>query len=109
VLPFDPRISIPTLHEVELDVPSPTPIADVEAAARTAVVERLGPAVTPGMTVAVGAGSRGLSKRVELTRGAIDGLRALGAEPFVVPAMGSHGGATAEGQLKMLHSLGITE
>jgi hypothetical protein len=108
-LPFDPRITIPTLHEVELDVPSPDPVGDVEATARAAVVERLASAVTPGMTVAVGAGSRGLSKRVELTRGAIDGLRDLGAEPFVVPAMGSHGGATAEGQRKMLHSLGITE
>ena len=108
-LPFDPRITIPTLHEVELDVPSPTPIADVEATTRAAVVERLASAVTPGMTVAVGAGSRGLSQRVELTRGAIRGLRDLGAEPFVVPAMGSHGGATADGQLKMLHSLGITE
>ncbi len=108
-LPFDPRITIPQLHEIQLDVPSPDPVADVEATTRAAVVERLASAVTPGMTVAVGAGSRGLSKRVELTRGAIDGLRALGAEPFVVPAMGSHGGATAEGQLKMLNSLGITE
>jgi hypothetical protein len=108
-LPFDPRITIPLLHEVELDVPSPDPVADVEATVRAAVVDRLAPAVTPGMTVAVGAGSRGLSKRVELTRGAISGLRDLGALPFVVPAMGSHGGATAEGQLKMLHSLGITE
>jgi hypothetical protein len=108
-LPFDPRITIPVLHEIQLDVPAPDPVDDVEAAARAAVVGQFASAVTPGMTVAVGAGSRGLSKRVELTRGTIDGLRVLGAEPFVVPAMGSHGGATAEGQLKMLHSLGITE
>jgi hypothetical protein len=108
-LPFDPRITIPTLHEVELDVPAPDPVTDVEGTTRAAVIDRFAPAVTPGMTVAVGAGSRGLSQRVELTRGAISGLRDLGAEPFVVPAMGSHGGATAAGQLKMLHSLGITE
>ena len=96
-LPFDPRITIPQLHEIQLDVPSPDPVADVEATTRAAVIERLASAVTPGMTVAVGAGSRGLTERVELLRGTIDGLRDLGAEPFVVPAMGSHGGATADG------------
>ena len=60
------------------------------------------------MTVAVGAGSRGLTGRVELLRGTITALRELGAEPFVVPAMGSHGGATAEGQQAMLAALGVT-
>ena len=61
------------------------------------------------MTVAVGAGSRGLSDRVDVLRGTILGLRDLGAEPFVVPAMGSHGGATADGQRAMLEVLGMTE
>src|SRR3990170_6592418 len=61
------------------------------------------------MRVAVGAGSRGLVDRVALLRGVIAGLRALGGEPFVVPAMGSHGGATADGQQAMLESLGVTE
>ena len=61
------------------------------------------------MTVAVGAGSRGLTGRVELLRGTISGLRELGAEPFVVPAMGSHGGATADGQRAVLAKLGMTE
>jgi hypothetical protein len=61
------------------------------------------------MTVAVGGGSRGLTDRVALLRGVIGGLRSLGAEPFVVPAMGSHGGATAAGQRAMLESLGMTE
>ena len=59
--------------------------------------------------MAVGAGSRGLTGRVELVRGTVRGLRELGAEPFVVPAMGSHGGATADGQRHMLAELGITE
>ena len=72
------------------------------------MVERLARAVVGGMTVAVGAGSRGLTARVELLRGAIAGLRDLGAAPFVVPAMGSHGGATAEGQLATLAKLGMT-
>jgi len=108
-LPFDPAIEIPELHEVRLEVPMPPPITEVAAATRNAVIEVLASEIRSGMTVAVGAGSRGLSDRIELLRGTIDALRSLGAEPFVVPAMGSHGGGTAEGQQKMLHSLGLTE
>lgn len=107
-LPFDAAVSIPDLYEVRLDVPSPPPVADVEGVARRDVADRLAGDVTAGTTVAVGAGSRGLTARVEMLRGTIAGLRDLGAEPFVVPAMGSHGGATADGQLAMLASLGIT-
>ena len=108
-LPFHPDLKVPALSEVRLPVPRPTPIAHVEAAAHADVVARLAGEVAPGMTVAVGGGSRGLTDRVALLRGAISGLRALGAEPFVVPAMGSHGGAKAEGQRDMLASLGMTE
>lgn len=108
-LPFHPDITVPTLHEVRLDIPTPPAVGDVAKAARAAVVERLAFDVTPGMTVAVGAGSRGLSDRVDVLRGTIEGLRDLGAEPFVVPAMGSHGGATAEGQRQILEELGMTE
>ena len=108
-LPFDPRLEIPRLHEVRLAVPDPEPVGDVVEATRREVVLTFARAVTPGMTVAVGGGSRGLTQRVEMLRGTVLGLRDLGAEPFVVPAMGSHGGATAEGQLEMLRSLGMTE
>ena len=108
-LPFHPDLVVPVLHEVRLAVPDPEPVVDVENAARRAVSDRLGASVTSGMSVAVGGGSRGLAGRVELLRGAIAGLRDLGAEPFVVPAMGSHGGATAEGQVAMMASLGMTE
>lgn len=108
-LPFHPDLAVPDLHEVHLDVPSPQPIADVEATAHRRVVEVLAAHVSPGMTVAVGGGSRGLTDRVGLMRGTISGLRELGAEPFVVPAMGSHGGATADGQRAMLETLGMTE
>lgn len=108
-LPFAEGLEIPELHELALEVPDVPPVDDIEAAARTAVIERLDGDVTTGMTVAVGAGSRGLTGRVELLRGTVDGLRALGAEPFLVPAMGSHGGATADGQRAMVESLGMTE
>jgi hypothetical protein len=108
-LPFDPQLVVPELHEITLPVPSPVALGDVEAAARQLVIDKFGGAVRPGMTVAVGGGSRGLTDRVGLMRGAISGLRSLGAAPFVVPAMGSHGGATAEGQRAMLETLGTTE
>ena len=107
-LPFHPDLTVPALTEVRLAVPQPEPVADTMAAARAAVVASFGGAVRPGDTVAVGAGSRGLTDRVALLRGVIAGLRDIGAEPFVVPAMGSHGGATAEGQTTMLAHLGIT-
>jgi hypothetical protein len=108
-LPFNPGIVVPQLHEVSLAIPSPPTISDVAGAARAAITQRLANDVTAGMTVAVGAGSRGLSDRVDVLRGTILGLRDLGAEPFVVPAMGSHGGATADGQRAMLEVLGMTE
>lgn len=62
-----------------------------------------------GKRIAVTAGSRGIKGMVEVLRAVIAQLRAWGAEPFVVPAMGSHGGATAEGQVAVLGKLGISE
>ncbi|MHB9115086.1 MAG: nickel pincer cofactor-dependent isomerase, group 22 [Thermoleophilia bacterium] len=64
--------------------------------------------VHPGMTVAVGVGSRGLARLAELVRAVVDDLQDMGARPFIVPAMGSHGGATPEGQLAVLARYGIT-
>jgi len=108
-LPFHADLRIPELTEIRLAIPSPDSVQDVIGTTRRAVVEKLAGDVTRGMTIAVGGGSRGLTQRVDLLRGTIEGLRELGAEPFVVPAMGSHGGGTAEGQIEMLASLGMTE
>jgi len=108
-LPLDPAVTIPRLHEVELDLPRPAAVEDIEATARAEVASTFAATVTTGQTIAVGAGSRGLTGRVELLRGTVAGLRDLGAAPFLVPAMGSHGGATAGGQVAMLASLGVTE
>ena len=107
-LPFHPDVRVPDLIDVRLPIVEPEPVADVEEAARAAIVSTLAGEVRRGMSVAVGGGSRGLTGRVELLRGTIRGLRELGAEPFVVPAMGSHGGGTAAGQRDMLVSLGVT-
>ena len=108
-LPFADDLTIPELFPYTLEVPSPAPIADIEAAAYDAVIDGFSETVTPGMTIAVGAGSRGLTGRVALVRAVVAALQSLGAAPFVVPAMGSHGGATAEGQREMLAHLGFTE
>lgn len=65
--------------------------------------------IKPGMRVAVGVGSRGIANLQQIVRCAVKELKALGAVPFIVPAMGSHGGATAEGQAAVLAEYGITE
>ena len=62
----------------------------------------------PQGEVAITAGSRGISNLVAITKAAGDWLREHGAKPFLVPAMGSHNGATAAGQQKMVESLGLT-
>jgi len=65
--------------------------------------------VRPGDSVAVTAGSRGIANIALILKTVVEALKALGAEPFVVPAMGSHGGATAEGQRAIIEGYGITE
>ncbi|GIW94032.1 MAG: hypothetical protein KatS3mg110_2073 [Pirellulaceae bacterium] len=65
--------------------------------------------VRPGQTVAVTAGSRGIHAIHRIIRAVVGHLKALGLQPFIVPAMGSHGGGTADGQRKILESYGITE
>lgn len=64
--------------------------------------------VRPGMRIAVTVGSRGLADLPILVQEIVSELKRLGAKPFVIPAMGSHGGATAEGQEEVLANLGVT-
>ena len=64
--------------------------------------------VTPGMRIAVGVGSRGITNLAEIVKAVLKILSEAGAKPFIVPAMGSHGGATPEGQESVLAEYGIT-
>jgi hypothetical protein len=90
-----------------LDVPA---IADVAAAARAALAPVLARrALRVGARVAVTAGSRGISRIDAILRGACDAVREAGAVPFLVAAMGSHGGGTGDGQRAMLAHLGVSE
>lgn len=104
------ELSIPPLGVIEqvweTDPISVEHIADVAAAE----VDTLDlSSVPPGGTVAVGVGSRGIANLPDIVRGVVEGLTSSGYEPFVFPAMGSHGGATAEGQREKLATLGVTE
>ncbi|MBI9093945.1 MAG: DUF2088 domain-containing protein [Sphaerochaeta sp.] len=65
--------------------------------------------ISPGMSIAVTAGSRGIRNNDFITKAIVDFIKSKGASPFIVPAMGSHGGATAEGQLEVLEHYNITE
>jgi hypothetical protein len=104
-----PTVSYPALVRVRQQFDRPR-VADVAAAVRAAL-DGLTPArpVRPGQTVALTAGSRGIANIPVVLRAAADWVKARGAHPFLVPAMGSHGGGTADGQRHILESYGITE
>ena len=69
----------------------------------------MGERIRPGMRIAITAGSRGIRNVDEITRSVVAYVKSRGATPYIVPAMGSHGGATAEGQKELLAGYGITE
>lgn len=69
----------------------------------------IGDRVKPGQRIAVTVGSRGVAEIDNIAKVIVEELKARGAQPFIVPAMGSHGGATVEGQRQVLADLGVTE
>mgnify|MGYP001022895317 CR=1 FL=1 len=81
------------------------PAAVAEALARAGALGR----IAPGAEIAITAGSRGIAALPEVLRAVIAEVRARGGRPFLFPAMGSHGGGTAEGQRELLAGLGISE
>jgi hypothetical protein len=85
-------------------------VEDVAARVRQALEQLdLGKSIRPGQTVALTAGSRGIANIPVILKSTANHLNKLGAKPFLVPAMGSHGGGTAEGQREIIESYGITE
>jgi len=97
------------MFKIRQKIASPK-LADVEKEMNSQL-DRFGLAgkVKPGERIAITAGSRGIRDKAKVLKVIVSRLKALGAKPFIVPCMGSHGGGTAEGQVKMLHHLGITE
>ena len=85
-------------------------VLDVAAETTAQIAQlRLQEKIQPGETVAVTAGSRGIANIHVIIRAIVQHLLSIGAKPFLVPAMGSHGGGTAEGQRKVIESYGMTE
>ena len=85
-------------------------IPDLEAHLRGRLEAALAKSeLAPGGTVAIGVGSRGVTPIVTVVKTLVAGLKAAGLKPFVVPAMGSHGGGTAAGQASVLGEYGVTE
>jgi hypothetical protein len=102
----------PKVVKVRQDFPRPRvgDDGDVWEALREQLAkEEIRSRIEPGAEVAITAGSRGISGIDAILRWLVEILKEAGASPFLVPAMGSHGGATAEGQVEILHSLGVTE
>ena len=85
-------------------------LEDVEGAVRAQFArEEIRSRVKPGMKVALGVGSRGIRNLSRIVKCVVDELKQLGAEPFILGAMGSHGGGSVQGQLQVLHTYGITD
>jgi hypothetical protein len=99
--------SLPKMFSVRQNFPARAPL-DLRAAL-DGEFARLRPRVRPGARIAVGVGSRGIANLPDIVRAVLEQLRAAGAEPFIIPAMGSHGGATPEGQREVLAEYGVTE
>jgi len=86
-----------------------TRVKDIRATVRAELSGLSWSAIQPGQRVAITAGSRGVADSAEILGAIVEFLKSLEADPFLFPAMGSHGGATAEGQIAMLEQLGVTE
>jgi hypothetical protein len=101
--------SLPRIFKIRQKIEAPR-LADVEKEMLT-LLDRFGLSskVRPGERIALTAGSRGIRDKAKVLKVIATRLKGLGAKPFIVPCMGSHGGATAEGQVQVLHHLGITE
>jgi hypothetical protein len=108
-------------QKVQLDIPLPSTLLEVSFAfdhspiqdVYRAVCDELSASpilasIPPKSRIAVAVGSRGLANLPLLVKAVVDSFRQCGHEPFITPSMGSHGGGTAEGQIEMLASLGVT-
>ncbi|MDP9478896.1 MAG: DUF362 domain-containing protein [Actinomycetota bacterium] len=98
-------VELPRVALVEQRIETPPALADI----REGVREALGSVELPTGTVAIGVGSRGVARIDEVVAALVEVLKEAGARPFVVPAMGSHGASSAEGQKRVLAHLGVSE
>ena len=103
-------MSLPALFRIRQNYDRDPEITDLESEVRDQVeASGIRASLQPGARVAITGGSRGISNIGPILRAIGESLREMGASPFVITAMGSHGGATEEGQLNVLAELGVTE
>ena len=104
-------VYIPKMARVRQRFPRPQikPEAIPETIFQLLEEDKFSEKIQPGMSVCITAGSRGIANIALITRTLVEYCIKRGAKPFIVPAMGSHGGALAEGQREILAALGITE
>ena len=100
-------MKLPLMHTVRQQFPATPSVAVASELKRQ--FDTLREKLHPGMKVAVAVGSRGICRLAEVVHATIGLLKEAGAEPFILPAMGSHGGATEEGQRDLLAGYGVTE
>jgi hypothetical protein len=102
-------MTLPPLARVRQSIPQPQ-VKDIPGTIRRLILEsRLRERVPAGGTIAVGIGSRGIAGIAGMARAAVDTLKAMGYKPFIVAAMGTHGGATAAGQRALLAGYGVSD
>ena len=102
------NVKIPKMARVRQKF-DPSEITDPAAGIRGELSRpEIAATLKPGMNIAITAGSRGIHNHKLILKTVVDIVKEHGANPFVVPAMGSHGGATAQGQLEVLEGFGIT-
>lgn len=102
-------MSLPRMVEAKQEFDQPK-VEDIKKEIRQELVKKgLKDRVRKGQRIAVTAGSRGIANIAEILATVVEEVRKAGGEPFIVPAMGSHGGSTPEGQVEVLCSLGVTE
>src|ERR671916_1110230 len=99
------EVEPPRVALVEQHVDAPVALEEIEGSVR----EALRSVQLPSGTVAMGVGSGGVGGIGPIVAALIEVLKEAGAEPFVVPAMGSHGASSAEGQAEVLRHLGVSE
>ena len=109
LLPEDYKYKLPKMYTVHQDFPKDHLENSEKVLRESLACEEIYSLVKPGMKVAVAVGSRGITGICQIVKMTIDYLKELGAKPFIVSAMGSHGGGTKEGQREVLTGYGITE
>ena len=102
------QVRVPDVVQVRRVPHATGPPLDVAAVVREQLALPLR-VVRPGDTVAVGVGSRGITRIADVVRAVVGEIRAVGGSPYLVPAMGSHGSVSAAGQTAVLADLGITD